>query len=102
VAEKQTLETLLSKLDQLVSTVESQLTALVGDSSLCLVSQSGRPLNAVKYNEGQYYALKSAKRLLEPKMDQGRGADIPSTLKQAAQKSKQFLSHYQSMTAGLS
>jgi hypothetical protein len=90
MAEKQTLETLLSKLDQLVSTVESQLTALAGDSSLCLVSQSGRPLNAVKYNEGQYHALKSARRLLELKLDQGRDADIPSSLQQAAQNQSNF------------
>lgn len=58
-------QTLLPQLDILLAGVEATLTALVGDSSLCQLGREGQPANAVKYNEGKYNALRTARRLFD-------------------------------------
>jgi hypothetical protein len=57
-------ENLLSALDTLIQGVEATLSAVVGDSSLCQISKDGEPANAVKYNEGKYYAVRTVRRLV--------------------------------------
>lgn len=55
----------LPQLETLLTGVEATLTALVGNSSLCQIGREGQPANAVKYNEGKYNALRTARRLLD-------------------------------------
>ena len=62
-------EMLLLNLDSLVQELEATLRGLVGESSLCQISKEGQPANAVKYNEGKYYAVRTAQRLVNQQPD---------------------------------
>lgn len=53
----------LNTLDSLIAQTETQLTNEAGDASLCQISKTGQPVNSIKYLEGRYAALKTAKRL---------------------------------------
>ncbi len=93
-------EKLLAEINTLVQEVETTLSNLVGDSSLCLIGKSGRPANAVKYAEGKYHALRTAARLVGRKMREGGPADIWPALEAEGRQAERFLHHYQERGAG--
>lgn len=62
-------ETLLLNLDSLIQELETTLRTLVGESSLCQIGKEGKPADVVKYNEGKYYAVRTAQRLVSQQAD---------------------------------
>ncbi|HMQ56417.1 MAG TPA: hypothetical protein PKE64_29450 [Anaerolineae bacterium] len=83
---------LLANLNEFITEVEAKLVVAVGDSSLCLISKSGAAPNAVKYNEGKYFALKAAQRLAQPPGELER---IGDNLQEQLGKAEMRLSRYQ-------
>ena len=81
-------ETLLLNLDSLIQELETTLKALVGESSLCQISKEGQPANVVKYNEGKYYAVRTAQRLVSQQVD------AVDAIEDGLDKANRSLSHY--------
>ncbi|MCB0197244.1 MAG: hypothetical protein KDJ65_35180 [Anaerolineae bacterium] len=92
----QTIDMMLTAFNTLIDEVETNLTAAAGDASLCLIGKerSGAPL--VKYLEGQYYALKTAKRMVEQQSDMPLPADVADALRPKLVKAEKMLALYQS------
>ncbi|MCB0212992.1 MAG: hypothetical protein KDJ52_26855 [Anaerolineae bacterium] len=82
-------------INALIEAVETNLTAAAGDASLCLIGKERRGAGQVKYLEGQYFALKTVKRLVEQDATTPP-AHLADALRPKLAKAEKMLAHYQS------
>ena len=92
---EQSLELMLAAFNTLLEEVETNLTAAAGGASLCLIGKERRGAGLVKYLEGQYYALKTAKREVEQPGDMTPPTEAADALRPKLAKAEKMLAHYQ-------
>lgn len=62
-------EPLIARLDLLIRHDEDELRKIAGDSSLCAISRTGKPVPAIKYQEGRTTALRDLRRRIKSGSD---------------------------------
>ncbi|MCB9077680.1 MAG: hypothetical protein H6631_08820 [Anaerolineaceae bacterium] len=95
MSNEQSLEVMLATFNTLLEEVETNLMAAADGASLCLIGKERRGASLVKYLEGQYYALKTAKRVVEQQGDMTPPTEVAEALRPKLAKAEKMLDHYQ-------